>query len=99
MFGLSTYTIHALWEVFRRYPEVERAILYGSRAKGGYRVGSDIDLTLEGAELNLTILQKIEWDIEELLLPYKIDLSLLENIRSLELLDQIKQTGKVFYSK
>jgi predicted nucleotidyltransferase len=72
MYGLKTETIHAIQEVLLTYPEVEKAILYGSRAKGNYRPGSDIDLTLTGETLNLTILQKIENELDDLLLPYKI---------------------------
>jgi predicted nucleotidyltransferase len=49
-------------------------VLYGSRAKGNYRPGSDIDLTLLGESLNLTELQKIELELDDLMLPYKIDL-------------------------
>ena len=99
MYGLKTETIHAIQEVLLTYPEVEKAILYGSRAKGNYRPGSDIDLTLTGETLNLTILQKIEHELDDLLLPYKIDLSLLRHIQNTDLLDHIQRVGKVFYEK
>ena len=99
MYGLKTETIHAIQEVLLTYPEVEKAILYGSRAKGNYRPGSDIDLTLTGETLNLTILQKIEHELDDLLLPYKIDLSLLKHIQNTDLLDHIQRVGKVFYEK
>jgi predicted nucleotidyltransferase len=99
MYGLKTQTIQGIQEVFKQYPEVEKAILYGSRAKGNYHPGSDIDLTLIGEQLNLTILQKIENEIDELLLPYKIDLSLHKQIQNAELLEHIKRVGKVFFEK
>jgi type I restriction enzyme S subunit len=99
MYGLKTQTIQGIQEVFKQYPEVEKAILYGSRAKGNYHPGSDIDLTLIGEQLNLTILQKIENEIDELLLPYKIDLSLHKQIQNAELLEHIKRVGKVFFDK
>ena len=54
--GLTPKTIDAIKRVFRECPEVEQAILYGSRAKGNYRVGSDIDLTLEGEAMNKSLL-------------------------------------------
>ena len=45
-FGLSDATIEKIRSVFARYPQVEKAVLYGSRAKGTFRNGSDIDLSL-----------------------------------------------------
>ncbi|MCW0484384.1 nucleotidyltransferase domain-containing protein [Gaoshiqia sediminis] len=47
-FGLSETTISLLCSVFENYPEIEEVIIYGSRAKGNYREGSDIDITLKG---------------------------------------------------
>lgn len=99
MFGLEIATIKAIQKVLEKYPEVEKAILYGSRAKGNYRVGSDIDLTLIGQNLNLSILQKIENDLDDLFLPYKIDLSLYHHIHNENLLEHIDRVGKVFYEK
>ena len=97
IFGLKIATIQAIQDVFKKYPDVEKAILYGSRAKGNYRPGSDIDLTLVGKQLTLTTLQKIENELDDLLLPYKIDLSLQKQIQNNELLDHIERVGKVFF--
>lgn len=99
MFGLKVHTIQAIQQVFAHYPALEKALLYGSRAKGNYRTGSDIDLTLEGENLNLSTLQKIENDLDELMLPYKIDISLLKHIKNPELLEHIARIGIVFYEK
>jgi predicted nucleotidyltransferase len=99
MFGLKTETIEAIREVLAKYPEVEKAILYGSRAKGNYRPGSDIDLTLIGEKLNLSTLQKIENELDDLLLPYKIDLSIYKQIQNKELLEHIERVGKVIFYK
>lgn len=99
MNGLQPQTITAIISIFHKYPEVEKAILYGSRAKGDYRPGSDIDLTLKGKNLDLTILQKIENELDELLLPYKIDLSLYHHIKNHDFLVHIHHVGKVFYEK
>ncbi len=99
MFGLKTETINAIQEVFAKYPEVEKSILYGSRAKGNYRPGSDIDLTLLGEKLTLTILQKIENELDDLLLPYKIDLSVFHQIGNPDLVAHIERVGQIFYQK
>jgi predicted nucleotidyltransferase len=59
-FGLKETTIQKICGVLYHYPQVEKAILYGSRAKGNYKNGSDIDLTLRGgADLTLNVLYKI----------------------------------------
>lgn len=97
MFGLKIDTIQAIQQVFLQYPALKKAVLYGSRAKGNYRTGSDIDLTLEGENLNLSILQNIENELDELMLPYKMDISLLKHIQNAELLEHIKRVGIVFY--
>ncbi len=99
MYGLTINTIQSIITVFIKYPVLEKAILYGSRAKGNYKTGSDIDLMLEGENLDLTILQKIENDLDDLLLPYKMDVSLLRHIQNPELLDHIRRVGIIFYKK
>ncbi len=53
MYGLKEKHIKAINSVFSKYPQIEKTILYGSRAKGNYRNGSDIDLTLVGDDLDL----------------------------------------------
>ena len=72
-YGLPPDTIARIARVLAAYPGVERAILYGSRASGTQRDGSDIDLCLVGASLTLTDQMKIETDLDDLLLPYRID--------------------------
>ncbi len=96
--GLSAATVTKIHDVLSRHAEVEQAILYGSRAIGNFRPGSDIDLTLTGHGLNERILGQIIDELDDLLLPYKIDLSL--NIRMIEhagLRDHIQRVGKEFY--
>lgn len=97
--GLTTTTVERLQSVLSHYPEVEKAVLYGSRAKGTYRRGSDIDLTLGGAELNHTLLTRIDNDLDDLLLPYQIDLSLMSDLSHPALLDHIRRVGVVLYEK
>ncbi len=98
-YGLDDKTIERMQTVFTGYPEVDKAVLYGSRAKGNYKTGSDIDLTLYGSGLSLTILHKIENELDDLLLPYKIDLSIFEQITDSAVIDHILRVGIVFYEK
>src|SRR3990172_9167659 len=99
-FGLSDSTIEKIHGVLARYPQVERAILYGSRAKGNYKNGSDIDLTLRGgADLTLNAIYKILTDLDELLLPYTIDLSIFDDISDPDVIEHIRRVGATFYEK
>lgn len=98
-YGLKPHIIEQINSVFAHYPQIETVILYGSRAKGNFRYGSDIDLTIKGEDLTLSQLLKIENELDDLLLPYKIDLSLLEKIKDADLLDHIRRVGIVFYQR
>lgn len=99
-YGLKEAAIQKIHTVLERYPQVREAIIYGSRAKGNYREGSDIDLTLVGSEdLDRSILNRIINELDELLLPYTIDLSLLNSISDPEVIEHIRRVGKVFYRK
>jgi uncharacterized protein len=99
-FGLSEATIEKIHSVLARYPQVETAVLYGSRAKGNYKPGSDIDLTLYGGEdLTLRVLLRLMSEIDDLLLPYIIDLSIFYTIDNPDLIDHIERVGVPFYER
>lgn len=97
-FGLQENTIRKINSVFSKYPEVKEAIIYGSRAKGNYREGSDIDITLKGKGLTHEIFSSIVYDIDELDLPYLFDLSIFDAIMAAGLKNHINRVGQVFYS-
>ena len=98
-FGLKESTIAAIQSVFKKYPEIEQVLLYGSRAKGTHRNGSDIDLTLLGDGLTYSLLNRIETELDDILLPYTLDLSLYSSIDNADLLDHIHRVGKLFYQR
>ncbi|OQX21201.1 MAG: hypothetical protein BWK80_34135 [Desulfobacteraceae bacterium IS3] len=97
-FGLEQSDIQAICAVFARYPQVKTAVLYGSRAKGNYKNGSDIDLTLcGGADLTLNVLYRIMDELDDLLLPYTIDLSIYSLIGDPDVIAHIQRVGITFY--
>jgi predicted nucleotidyltransferase len=53
-YGLKDAVIEKMQAVFASFPEVERVSVYGSRAKGNFKLGSDIDLTLHGKDLTMS---------------------------------------------
>ena len=98
-FAIKISTIDRINAVFSKYPDIEKVVLYGSRAKGNYREGSDIDLTLMGGALSHAQLNHIETQIDDLLLPYTIDISIFESIDNANLIDHIRRVGVVFYER
>ena len=98
-FGLSNSVVEQINNVFFHYNKIDKVIVYGSRAKGNYNAGSDIDLTLIGNELSIKELLSILYDLDEILLPYKFDISIFDQIENPELIDHINRAGKVFYQK
>ncbi len=97
--GLKQEAIASIQAVFAACSAVNRVILYGSRAKASFKPGSDIDLTIMGENLSLTDLVKIEGMLDDLLLPYKFDLSLYDSIENKELLNHIQKVGLVLYER
>jgi len=99
-FGLKEITIQKIRGLFAKYPQVKKAVLYGSRAKGNYKNGSDIDLTLYGGkDLTLNVLCRILDEMDDLLLPYSLDISIAHHIHDPDVIDHIQRVGVVFYDR
>jgi predicted nucleotidyltransferase len=98
-FGLKQTELEALQNCFAAHPHIEEVILYGSRAKGTFKNGSDIDITICDSGMTYTELMQLEIELDDLLLPYTIDLSLKRWIQNKDLLDHINRVGKVLYGK
>ena len=96
-FGLPPIAVEGLRGVMLKHPRVRRAVIYGSRAKGNYRPGSDIDLALDAPDLPFAELLQIEQEIDDLLLPYETDLALLAQIESPPLREHIARVGKTLW--
>jgi predicted nucleotidyltransferase len=98
-YGLKEDAIFLINHVFFKHPEVEKVVIYGSRAKGNFQPGSDIDLTLQGKKLTHSIVNAISLELDDLLLPYIFDLSLYHHITNPDLLDHIAHIGLIFYDR
>ena len=98
MFGLKEEEIEKIITVFKKYVTVNKVILYGSRAMGKDKPGSDIDLTLIG-KLDLKELTKITSDLDDLVLPFRFDVNLYHQIKNLDLLNHIYRVGVTLYEK
>ena len=82
--------------IFQKYEAIEKVVIYGSRAKGNYKEGSDIDVTLFG-ELNYDLIIKLKYEFEDSNIPYLVDISIYKDLQSETLKEHIDRVGKVFY--
>ena len=98
-YGLKDIELAKLNEVFAANERIERVILYGSRAKGNYKPFSDVDITLEGAELTHNDLSRFSLAIDDLLLPYQFDISIFHTLKNEALIDHIRRMGITIYEK
>ena len=98
-YGLSDNTISSLYSIFTKYHGIKQVVLYGSRAKGNYRTGSDIDLTIK-TDNNFTHndLLHMANDFDDSNIPYLIDVSIYEKLSNPDLKNHIDRVGKVLYS-
>ena len=98
-FGLSDITIEKIKNVFINSPKIVRVRIFGSRAIGTQRVGSDIDFALEGDRLDLNDLIDLRVALDKLMLPYTVDLVDYERVKNENLGEHIRRVGLLFYQK
>ena len=99
-FGISEKTFLLLQKTFAEHTEVENVILFGSRAKGNYKKGSDIDLAVIMNTENADAVFDLSGIInEELPIPYHVDIIDYRRLSQPELRDHIQRVGVEFYRK
>jgi predicted nucleotidyltransferase len=96
-FGLKEQTIEQITKTLMQFPFIEKTIVYGSRAKGNQKYGSDIDLCLFGKGLDQQTLYRIETALDDLDLPYTFDICSYDALSNQELKDHINRVGVPFY--
>lgn len=99
-FGLTEAHRSIISAIFAQYPQIKTVVVYGSRARGNYRPGSDIDMTITaGEELSTDLLLKLINDFDDSLLPFLVDLSICSQLTEPALLDHIQRVGRVIYQR
>jgi len=93
-YGLNEQDEQTIFGIFKKYPEVENVLIFGSRAKGVFHNGSDIDLAIDGDHVTFKTLQQIKSDFEESSLPYRVDLFDMQRIEHVALKEHIQRVGK-----
>lgn len=98
-YGLPDDTIAHIQKVFETNSKIDEVILFGSRAKGNYREGSDIDLAVKGRNISFDDILTLNRKLDDLNLPYKIDLLDYTTIKEKDLVEHIDRVGISFYNK
>ena len=97
--GIPQADSQRLLELIRSHPHVQKVVLYGSRALGRQRAGSDIDLCLEAPSMKLGELLELGAQLDDLLLPWQIDLQLLHLIAHEGLVAHIERAGQLLWER
>jgi predicted nucleotidyltransferase len=98
-YGLSLDNLESIIEVLRKSERIEKAVLFGSRAKGNYKPGSDIDIAVYGKNISFDDFLTLKLRLDELELLNKIDLVKFESIENPEFIDHINRVGICIYQK
>ena len=99
MFGLKEENIQTIQLILNHHPEVEEALIFGSRATGTYRRGSDVDIALKGKKVSHFTIVSIGSKLnEETMMPYRFDLVNYNTLKNNELTDHINRVGKLVYT-
>jgi len=97
-YGLSDRTLDTLKVIFGKYSGIKQVVLYGSRAKGKYRKGSDIDLSLKTEDaFTHTDLLHISGDFDDSDIPYFVDVLIYDKLSNPDLKAHIDRVGQVLY--
>lgn len=96
--GLPAHAAARMRTVFAMHPNIETVVLFGSRAKGNHMPASDIDLALLG-RVGFGEMAKTNEELDDLLLPWEIDLLQLDSISNQDLRKHIAGVGQIFYTR
>jgi len=98
-YGIPESDLNALLSEIKKNIEIDEIILFGSRAKGIFRNGSDIDIALKGRNLKLNDILEAMSGIDKLLLPYKLDLVIYTRIKEPALIEHINRVGVILFKR
>ena len=97
-FGLSENSMKIITDIFSKFPSIKKVLVYGSRAMGNFREGSDIDMTIiSDGTFSYDDLLSVAGMFDDSYLPYLVDISDFSKLTNPDLIDHIKRNGKLIY--
>lgn len=98
-FGLSKKQLHLILSVINKFEEIEKALIFGSRARGTNKPGSDIDLALVGDKLNSLLINRVSSALDDLPLPFLFDMINYNEIKNELLKKKIDAEAKLLFER
>lgn len=98
-YGILEPTWRRLLDLLSAQPEIQRAVLYGSRAIGTARPGSDIDIVVEGPGISLETILRLRSLLRQSSIPYVVDVLAWDQIRDPAVRDHIVRRGIVIWKR
>ena len=100
MFGLIERDIEYIVKAMKQFNEIEKAIVFGSRAMGNYKKGSDVDIAIIGEGIDSNTIYKLDDYLNEVYpLPYFFDILQYNSIANENLKNHIDNEGKIIYER
>lgn len=96
-YGLTEKQLRVIWDVLASVPEIECALLFGSRASGRHKKASDIDIAVKGPHITGRITAQVSSLMEDTYLPFFVDIVHYETVRDDDLRKNIDRDGVVIY--
>ena len=98
--GLNEEELNEIKNTIKKYIEVEEAYIFGSRAKGTYKKGSDIDIAIKGKNITFNTVAKLLSELEEeTTLPYFFDIVHYDECTTKALIEHIDRVGICIFKR
>ncbi len=98
-FGLTSEQFFLIENTLGSIPEIEKVIIFGSRAGDSYKPSSDIDLAVAGKNVTSQVINRISVELDDLPLPFMFDILDINSLSNLALKNKITSKGKVFFER
>lgn len=98
-YGITDKEWEKVFSTLSHFPNIQKAILFGSRAKGTNKPFSDVDIALVGDNLSINDLLNLKTEIDDLLLPYEFDFGIYKDLKNPELISHIDRRGIELYNR
>ncbi|MCX6274245.1 MAG: nucleotidyltransferase domain-containing protein [Bacteroidetes bacterium] len=99
-FGLTEAALKVIVGKIAPHPEIEKAVIFGSRAIGNYKNGSDVDIALFGSDVSFKLTADISAELNEhTTQPYFFDLLNFNSIDNDDLKRHVNDFGKVIFER
>lgn len=98
-FGLTQRQFQLMINSITSFNEIEKVVIFGSRAKGNFKPASDVDLAVFGKKINRTTINRFSSALDDLPLPFKFDVLDYNQLTNESLKEKINEQGQVFFER